>query len=531
MIACAFPLSTVARAGVDARAGRRAVSIEGSRGWRSLPSTGRERRLPDAVGGFLGELNPLERRLLDDIADGRLQDHSLLTAALVAGGVEDDEELCYYQARAAELLAELRVETRLNGSPFERAQTIFEFLHRRVLFAGYDLAYTDLRLVLDEGRYNCVSASVLFGFLAGECGLRTSLLETTGHAMCRLGLPDGSIDVESTCADWFRLMSDPATQERRVRAMVGGAASQPLPLREVGTAEVAAMIYYNRGVDLLGEKRFAEAAAANAKALRLDVRNRTIRGNLLATINNWAIVESARNRFAEARDLLARGMAIDPTYETFGVNWVHVHHQWAARLCDEERFADALALLTAAARQTPQVSGLGQIRVEIYRRWARSAYEHEGMRAALSLLNEARHACANASDVRLAEAIELNEWSLAHVAEGRMEAALELYDVALARQPDSSLLRENRLAVLLRWAEEAICRNEYAEGIRRLHFRAPMEPAPAEVVENLRHAYVQWSAQLAGKGRLREAIEIERRAKADPILKRAATTAAFGSSR
>ena len=36
------------------------------------------------------------------------------------------------------------------------------------------------------------------------------------------------------------------------------------------------MIYYNRGVDLLAEKRFAEAAAANAKALRLDPTNATV---------------------------------------------------------------------------------------------------------------------------------------------------------------------------------------------------------------------------------------------------------------
>ena len=72
---------------------------------------------------------------------------------------------------------------------------------------------------------------------------------------------------------------------RRVRTTT----SDRSKAREVSPIQMAAMIYYNRGVDLLAEKRFAEAAAANAKALRLDPANATARGNLLATINNWSI--------------------------------------------------------------------------------------------------------------------------------------------------------------------------------------------------------------------------------------------------
>ena len=59
------------------------------------------------------------------------------------------------------------------------------------------------------------------------------------------------------------------------------AAADRSKAREVSPIQMAAMIYYNRGVDLLSEKRFAEAARANAKALRLDPQNATARGNLL----------------------------------------------------------------------------------------------------------------------------------------------------------------------------------------------------------------------------------------------------------
>ena len=78
-----------------------------------------------------------------------------------------------------------------------------------------------------------------------------------------------------------------------------------------------ATIYYNRGVDLLAEKRFADAAAANAKAVRLDPQNATAKGNFLATINNWAIDLGTSGEYEKAAELLRLGLAADPGYDAF----------------------------------------------------------------------------------------------------------------------------------------------------------------------------------------------------------------------
>ena len=160
-------------------------------------------------------------------------------------------------------------------SPTNRASVrkpIFQFMHERVLHGGYDLAYTDLRRVLDEGRFNCVSATVLFNYLAGQLGLDCHGLEMPGHAMSRVSLPDGMLDVENTCPRWFCLQRRSAAAGGRRRRRRSARRPRPIARRpaQVSPIQLAAMIYYNRGVDLLGEKRFAEAARANAKALRLD---------------------------------------------------------------------------------------------------------------------------------------------------------------------------------------------------------------------------------------------------------------------
>ncbi len=340
---------------------------------------------------------PLEERLFADAADGRLDEFSPLDAALVASGVEDVDCLHRYAQKAAALADELRCSEKLAGTPRQQIEAVFEFLHQRVLYGGYDLAYTDLRRVLDDGRFNCVSATVLFNYLAGEFGLDCRGLEMPGHAMSRVWLPAAEkgdspplcevpsgpfrqrgtvplfLDVENTFPRWFCLKDDPRQQKATVAQMIGAAASADRSkAREVSPIQLAAMIYYNRGVDLLGEKRFAEAARANAKALRLDPKNATARGNLLATINNWSIELGNTRHFAEAVDLLRQGLAMDAKFEAFAQNYVHVHRQWVDHLCREGRFGEAIEILSRAAAEMPDRDYLRKAQSEVRQRWAKA---------------------------------------------------------------------------------------------------------------------------------------------------------------
>ena len=339
----------------------------------SIPEQGESRLPSSAFQSYEGPIGPLEKRLFEDAAHGRWDEHNLLTAALLASGVGDPETLHRYQRRVAELVDELRRSGEVAGPPLEQAQAIFEFMHRRILTGGYQLDCTDLSVVLCQGRFNCVSASVLFDCLAGEFGLRTCGLEIPGHAMSRLLSQDGYFDVETTCPTWFRLRHDPQKQAELVRQSLGLRPGQAgSPPREVSDVQLVATIYYNRGVDLLSQKRFAEAAAANAKALRLDPASVTARGNLLATLNNWAIDLGTAGDYPQAAGLLARGMQLDSGYETFRANFVHVHHQWIEDLCRRGRFQDALDRLAAAAETLPATPYFKQARLDIYQRWAQA---------------------------------------------------------------------------------------------------------------------------------------------------------------
>jgi len=329
-------------------------------------------------GNFL-QLCPLEERLFDDASDGRLDAFSLLDAALVASGVERGDVLRHYAEQQAELVDELWRSGKLTGSARHRAQVVFEFLHRRLLHAGYRLDCTDLRIALDEGRFNCVSASVLFNCLAAEVGLAVCGLEMPGHAMSRVLLSDGPLDVETTCSRWFCLLDDPQRQAEVVEKTVGTNLSQDRSTaREILPVQMAAMVYYNRGVDLLARRQFEQAAVVNAKAVQLDPSSTTARGNLLATINNWAIALGSNGQYATAAELLKRGFSVDPEYAPFEVNYVHVHHQWVEDLCGAGRFEEALAVLARAAAAKPGGQYFRQAPSDVYRRWARTLEEAPG---------------------------------------------------------------------------------------------------------------------------------------------------------
>lgn len=416
------------------------------------------------------ELCPLEQALFADAADGHWDDYSLLGAALVASGVADLESLRRYEMQMVALATELEQSGKVAGPPRERARAVFEFMHQRVLHGGYQLDCTDLAIALDEGRFNCVSASVLFNCLAPRFGLNACGVEMPGHAMSRLTLPDGPLDVETTCPGWFRLMDDPKKQAALVAQVLGARppqGSSPAKPRKLSGVELVAMIYYNRGVDLLEQKRFAEAVAANAKALRLDPLNTTAQGNLLATLNNWAIDLDAKGRRVEAVDLLRRGLALQPTYETFQANYVHILGREIDNLCRCGRYRDALDVIGRAAGDRIVEPYFRRARLDTYRRWARTCLEVGQAHQAFAIFEEAKGRHGSLAAVLEAEAAEVSHRASELLRLGRPAEAIALLDQALLRQPGSKVLSDARRSAVTQRAAPVSANGDYAEATGR----------------------------------------------------------------
>lgn len=260
-------------------------------------------------------------------------------------------------------LADQRQDLTLHERELLKAEMILDFMHQNITHE-YRLEGTTMTNLLEHGRFNCVTGSILYCSLAEKAGLNVTAVELPGHAMCWVYLSNGEkLEVETTCASWFRYRNDPETQRKVICKLIRDASPHlkdqtdqmllhqvPQPISD---KRLIAKIYYNRGVDLLGINDFAGALEANAIAYCLDPQSKTTFGNLLATMNNWAIVLCNQKQFEQAAALLRTGLAHEPSYPPFQNNHTHVYHYWVEYLYRQGDIREALAIADTAGKEQP----------------------------------------------------------------------------------------------------------------------------------------------------------------------------------
>ena len=275
--------------------------------------------------------SPAVAAMLDDGADGRFDGHTLLAAALLASGVSSPD-LPSYGAAYQRWHRSLVEQTGHQSTVYPRARAVHEFIHRRILHS-YDPRATRLDVAIDRGLYNCVSATLLFSCLARDLGLNTETIGLPGHAVSVVLDGVERLEIETTCPNWFDLPAEARRRAigRRAGGTIESPSIQPSPLhgRILGPAELVAVMYYNQGVDHLERREFAQAVSSNLRALRLDPGSAAARGNLLASINNWALALCEAGQFHEALEKLDEGLLIDPAHAPLIANQQHVRRTWA----------------------------------------------------------------------------------------------------------------------------------------------------------------------------------------------------------
>jgi tetratricopeptide (TPR) repeat protein len=305
-----------------------------------------------------------EQALWADAADGRLDREPLIAAALVASGVDSANDRDGYLRRFEHWVAELKVSGRVTGTPRDRAAAIHEFLHERAFRGGFRDTSTSLVETFEHGRFNCISSVILFLAVAERFALPAHGVEVPAHAYAVVDADAGPIVVQTTCRAWFAA-EDAALQEVLLRRTLGDAAGTAAAERTTGRrlndVGLLAVVYYNRGVDQLEAGHFAEAAAANRTAIRLDSSNSAARANLLATINNWSLDLGRRGQLNAAVRLLEEGLSVAPEYGLFHENLVALHQQ---------RLSGAVATSGESAPSDDLVRCYRRWRAELIRRGA-----------------------------------------------------------------------------------------------------------------------------------------------------------------
>ena len=282
------------------------------------------------------ELGPAEARLLVDARDGRLDDFPLLTAALIAAGIDDASRARDCEARLQTLAVEFRDSEDASLPLAERAGAMHQFLHQRVLSGQYDPHANNIDEVFRSGRFNCITASTLLLALADQCDVAAAAWESPAHVLVVID-PDGiAAAVEMTRREWRSELLPGAA--RRPYGQPAERSSAPVADRPglsegrlIGPTQLLATYYHNRGVERLAAHDYAAAVALNETALALDGQCAAARQNLLAAWNNWGLALAEAGQFTAALEKIDAGLAIAPDYEPLRENRVYIESRRGSR--------------------------------------------------------------------------------------------------------------------------------------------------------------------------------------------------------
>jgi tetratricopeptide (TPR) repeat protein len=311
-------------------------------------------RALELIGG-LGPAAPTddEKSLFAAAKGGRLGMWTFAEVALVASGVTDPSKRRGYLARIDALEAQARQANGRATTPRERGARLLQFLHDGPMAKGYVSDQMLLDAVLDTGKYNCMSSTVLYAVLARRLGLEARAVEVPGHVYAVLYVDGKPVDVETTSAHGF----DPANPEEREKlrkekgivVLESGHGDRGREVRELG---LAAAVYANRSAALAGAKRYHEAAVAGFCALSLDPESPAAATNAVAALTNWTLALADDGKYEEAVRVARAGLATGPRDDSsLRNNRKVVWGKWADRLVRDGKEDDAVAMLRRAAAE------------------------------------------------------------------------------------------------------------------------------------------------------------------------------------
>lgn len=406
------------------------------------------------------QLTADEQSLFADAGDGEFDDWSFAEAALLASGVHDKTRRQRYLQQIKQYESDAREAVARAESDFERADQLLQWMHSQdgPFRNGYVAQQTDVSKVLDEQTFNCVSSAVLYNIIGRRLGLNLRAVEVPDHAFSRLYTDESRADVETTNRHGF----NPAGREevrQAIEAETGfryvGDRERDLR-REINAVQLVALIYYNHGVTRSKEQQFQAALVDYFRAMSMDRHLKSAVKNALACMVNWGNQLAADEDFESAIEIIEMGLKLAESDKSLNHNHQVVYTNWARHTAETDDVNHAIQILRQALART------GSERFVTLQAWV---YCERANRQA---------------------------------AAGNWRVALQTVDTGLATIDREALprLRSWKAACYLRWSNDAIDRDNYAEALDVLLEGNAAFPENAKLRDNLAFLAQEWGKHL-----------------------------------
>jgi len=264
----------------------------------------------------------------------------------------------------------------------ERARWVFEFMHRKLLTGAYESDQHAVSEALLSGRFNCVSATILFQYLADEAEIPVVPMQTRGHVWSRLrSLPP--IDIETTCPDWFAW-----TAEQKANSPALQTSGAEVTLTQTG---LTAKIPYNLATAAAARQDYSAALQYLNRAKQLDPNDAAIRKNHKAILHNWAVHCVLSQELDQAIVCIRQFAATEKASADKQMQSITLVDTVIQRWCQLNRYQDAVELVHSLSEDNALVFVPAKQKenwlVKIYSQWIESSLAAGRLSEAKNVLN------------------------------------------------------------------------------------------------------------------------------------------------
>ncbi len=367
----------------------------------------------------------------------------LVEGAIVFSGPTDAQ-----RAAAAQGLQAVIAAFRRQAAGVTDARSLGElalsFLHDSVL-RRYSSPAAGVDSALSTGDYNCVSSAVLYFILARSVGLPVGAVRTSDHVFCTVGVGPGRVDVETTNRYGF----EPGTRREfsdTFGTVTGFTYVPPASYSErhaIGEKELLALILHDRVSAAVGRADHLGATTIAMTEWTLAPSDLS-RSALVTSTGNAAAALGMADRFPDAFDLLSRVEGALGAQADLSRRRTELAHNWVVALAEDGDLDGADALLGDPARvRYLEPADASDLAVWIVQLRGEQPVLRGDYQAAADIITAGLARLGAVSELlRALEAYSHNAFAQLYNAK-RFAEAKHAVDAALARYPDSRLLRQD----------------------------------------------------------------------------------------
>ncbi|MFP6604449.1 MAG: hypothetical protein VB862_18100, partial [Pirellulaceae bacterium] len=308
-----------------------------------------------------------ETSLFKDAADGKLDQWSFAEAALLSNGILEAKKRQQYLAQIDRITEQAKIAVKSAQTPYEKGETLLKWLHANIMDGGYEKYQTDLSVILDNGKFNCVSSATLYNIIGRRLGLDVRAIEVPEHAFSIQYVGTRHADVETTIAAGF----NPARDSRILKRFTQQTGFSYIPdrhadkRREVTNIGLLAITCYNHGYYHSDKKQHAEALVDFFRALNLDPEFPSAIQAVVGTLGSWSGELIAQGNFEQALEVSSVALRLAPEDKRFLHNQQALWQTWALSEIENNNRQEALEILTRAAKAMPK-AGFEEMRAYAY---------------------------------------------------------------------------------------------------------------------------------------------------------------------